>query len=82
MQCISLCPTLPNSMDDDVNLILSEHPSGTFCKRGHGNPRDPIGSRLPHDGIVGDGQVDGIVEGDGCSPFTVLSMAASAVLPI
>src|ERR1700722_6677685 len=82
MKNIRLRPTLANSANDCMDLLIGKHPSGGLSESRHGRAGNSSGSRAKQDRVVGNGKINRIVEVDGRPAFSIDAVAACAILPI
>jgi hypothetical protein len=76
---IWLGPAGANSAEDDVDLVVGQHPSGVLRKRRHACSGNSIGGYATHRGIVGNGEVNGIAKSDRDAALSIWAVASSAV---
>ena len=79
---IGLGVAFANAVDDDVDLIVSEHAASGFGEGGHGGAGDAAGDDFAESGIVCDSEIDRIPERQGGAAFAFGAVTARTVFLI
>jgi hypothetical protein len=72
---------LTDSLHDHIDLLIGEHSTGAFGKCRHGSSV-PVRGYASQNRIIRDGEIYRIIESHRCSAFSVVAVAAGAVLSI
>ncbi len=63
-------------------MFFREHAAGGFCEGGHGGVRYAGGDDFAEGGVVDDGEIEGVGEGDGGTALALGTVAGGAIIGI
>src|SRR6185295_9361246 len=75
-----LCPMRAHLTHQYFDLLVSQHPTRTFCKRRHKRTMDTGGYNATNRVVIGNRPINRIGQSERWAAFSILTMAACAVL--